>query len=41
MKHHPDKIHSARIKRARKADKPGASAYSVANVHGEMRPKKS
>jgi hypothetical protein len=30
-------IHKAKIKRARKADKPGASAYSKANVHGGMR----
>ena len=33
-----DKKHAARVKRARKADKPHASAYSKANVHGEMRP---
>lgn len=31
-----DKLHAARIKRAKRADKPSASAYSRANVHGAM-----
>ena len=34
------KMHAARVKRARRADKPGASKYAKANVHGAMRPKK-
>ena len=35
------KIHAARVRRARRADKPGASKYAKANVHGAMRPKKN
>lgn len=31
------RIHAARVKRAKKADKPHASNYSLANVHGDMR----
>ena len=36
--HDIDRMHRAAVKRARKADKPHASAYSKANVHGEQRP---
>lgn len=39
MKHDPEKVRKAVLRRIHRADKPGASRYARANLHGKMRPR--